>query len=66
MKERRIPVAEARSHLAALLKDVERGARVKITRYNRTVAGIISQQDLTDLRDCQERKTPRRGRVAKV
>jgi hypothetical protein len=56
MKERRIPVAEARKNLAAILADAaKKNTRVKVTRYNKTLVGIISRHDLAQLKDCEER-----------
>jgi hypothetical protein len=53
MKELRIPVAEARKNLARVLaKAAKHDRRVKITRYNQTLAGIISRRDLMRLNDC--------------
>ena len=54
MKELRIPVAEARKNLASILgKAAKKNQRVKITRYNRTLVGIISRADLLRLKDCE-------------
>lgn len=62
MKERRIPVGEARSNLANLLREAEQGARIELTRYNRTIAALVSQRDLANLADCDERRAGRRRR----
>lgn len=55
-KVARIPVSEARKDLAKVLGLVANGTRVKITRYDRTLGGIISVEDLACLKDCEERK----------
>jgi len=68
MKERRIPIGEARSDLANLLRQAEQGARIKLTRYNRTIAALVSKADLASLRDCEEerRNLRRKRRPEKV
>lgn len=38
-------IAEARDHLPAILRDVERGSTVEVTRRGRPVAVILSMQD---------------------
>lgn len=55
-KVARIPVSEARRDFAKVLGLVANGTRVKITRYDRTLGGIISTDDLASLADCEERK----------
>ncbi len=52
MKELRIPVGEARKNMRNILRRAAKGARVKLTRYNRTMAVIISRDDLLQLQDC--------------
>jgi PHD/YefM family antitoxin component YafN of YafNO toxin-antitoxin module len=54
MRELRIPVAEARKNLASVLAKAAKNERVKITRYNQTLAGIISRADLMRLSHCDE------------
>jgi prevent-host-death family protein len=39
---RKIPIAEARSNLTSLVREVERGKRVELTRRGRRVAVVIS------------------------
>ena len=55
----RLPTAVARKDFANVLRDSAAGERIKLTRYNKTVAVIIPKKDLADLEDCQ--KAPRRG-----
>jgi PHD/YefM family antitoxin component YafN of YafNO toxin-antitoxin module len=52
----RIPVSEARKNFAKLLDLASKGTRVKVTRYNQTLGGIISGDDLISLKDCDEEK----------
>jgi prevent-host-death family protein len=57
----RVAIAGARKRFASLVKQSARGERIKITRYNRTAAVLISQRDLEALEDCEKataRKTP--------
>jgi len=49
----RIPIADARKNFANLLSRMRDGERVKLTRYNKTVAAIIPKQDLEKLKDCE-------------
>ena len=58
----RMSTAEARKDFAALLRSSAAGERVKLTRYNKTVAVLIPSQDLAELEDCQRR----RREIAKV
>jgi prevent-host-death family protein len=57
--------AEARNNQAQLLRAVRDGGRVKITRYNQTIAVLVSKQDLARLEACEKdhaRPAPRRKR----
>ncbi len=51
----RMSTAEARKDFAALLRSSASGERIKLTRYNKTVAVLIPKQDLDELEDCQRR-----------
>ncbi|HEY8944455.1 MAG TPA: hypothetical protein VIM73_09335 [Polyangiaceae bacterium] len=53
-KVARVPVSEARKNLANLLGLVANGTRVKVTRYDKTLGGIISSDDLVSLSECEE------------
>jgi antitoxin (DNA-binding transcriptional repressor) of toxin-antitoxin stability system len=50
----RLPTALARKDFANVLRDSAAGERIKLTRYNKTVAVIIPKKDLADLEDCQK------------
>jgi hypothetical protein len=51
---KRVPMAEARASLRDLVDDVNRGPeRIKLTRYDKTIAGIVSADDLRVLEDCK-------------
>jgi hypothetical protein len=51
---RRVPMGEARASLRDLVKDVNgTPERIKITRYDRTIAGLVSPADLQLLDDCK-------------
>jgi prevent-host-death family protein len=50
----RLPTAVARKDFANVLRDSAAGERIKLTRYNKTVAVIIPKKDLTELEDCQK------------
>jgi hypothetical protein len=56
-KVARIPVSEARKNFAKMLELAAKGTRVKVTRYNQTLGGIISGDDLISLKDCEEEKS---------
>jgi hypothetical protein len=54
MRETRISVAAARRDFAKILTSAaKRGARIKVTRYRTTLAGIVSREDLARLEDCE-------------
>jgi len=52
----RMSTAEARRDFANLLRSSAAGERIKLTRYNKTVAVLISKRDLDALEDCQRRR----------
>ncbi len=52
----RLSTAEARKGFAAILRSSAAGERIKLTRYNKTVAVIIPKKDLAELEDCEQRK----------
>jgi antitoxin (DNA-binding transcriptional repressor) of toxin-antitoxin stability system len=65
--------AGARKNFASLVRRTAAGERIKLTRYNKTVAIVIPKQDLAKLEDCEqqtpedaapERSTTERRRVA--
>ena len=59
----RMSTAEARKDFAALLRSSAAGERIKLTRYNKTVAVLIPKIDLDELEDCQKKSRPERGRA---
>ena len=70
---RRIATAGARKNFASLVRRSAAGERIKLTRYNKTVAIVIPKQDLERLEDCEKQPEPEprrspssrpRGRVA--
>ena len=65
MKTLRIPVAEARKNLAHVLKEAKSGARIKLTRYDKTIVGVVPQADLQNLVECEELKLKDRRRRSK-
>jgi hypothetical protein len=51
---RRVAIAEARASLKDLVDDVKnRPERVKLTRYDRTLAALVPASDLHLLEECQ-------------
>lgn len=68
----RISTAIARKDFASVLRASARGERIKLTRYDKTIAIVIPKQDLISLEDCEKVLTkaerpshPRRGNRAK-
>jgi prevent-host-death family protein len=49
----RIPTAKARKDLASVLRTSAKGDRIKLTRYNKTIAVVIPRKDLAELEDCE-------------
>jgi prevent-host-death family protein len=49
----RIPIANARKNFANILRQTKDGERVKLTRYDKTIAAIIPKHDLEKLKDCE-------------
>ena len=60
----RIPTALARKQFARIVDKSSRGQRIKLTRYDKTQAVIISMDDLSRLEECerQTRRPPSRRR----
>jgi antitoxin (DNA-binding transcriptional repressor) of toxin-antitoxin stability system len=51
---RRVAMAQARAALKDLVEDVRNGKeRIKLTRYDRTLAGIVPASDLHLLEECK-------------
>jgi antitoxin (DNA-binding transcriptional repressor) of toxin-antitoxin stability system len=57
----RMPTAEARKGFASVLRNSAAGERIKLTRYNKTIAVIIPKKDLVELEDCEEKKRAHGG-----
>jgi prevent-host-death family protein len=57
----RLPTAVARKGFASVLRDSAKGERIKLTRYNKTVAVIIPKKDLDELEDCQKAQGKQEG-----
>ena len=55
---RRIQAAGARKNFSSLVTKSAAGERIKVTRYNKTVAVLIPKRDLEQLEDC-EKEMPR-------
>ena len=51
---RRIATAGARKNFASLVRRSAAGERIKLTRYNKTVAIVIPKRDLDILEDCEK------------
>jgi prevent-host-death family protein len=51
---RRIATAGARKNFASLVARSAAGERIKLTRYNKTVAIVIPKKDLERLEDCEQ------------
>ena len=49
----RIPTAVARKQFARIVDKGSRGQRIKLTRYDKTQAVIISMDDLSRLEECE-------------
>ena len=58
---RRIQAAGARKNFSSLVSRSAAGERIKLTRYNKTAAVLISKRDLERLQDCE--KSTRRKRA---
>ncbi len=60
----RIPTAVARKQFAQIVDKGSHGQRIKLTRYDKTQAVIISMDDLSRLEECerQMRHPPARRR----
>jgi prevent-host-death family protein len=57
---RRIQAAGARKNFSSLVSRSAAGERIKLTRYNKTAAVLISKRDLERLQNC-EKATRRKG-----
>jgi antitoxin (DNA-binding transcriptional repressor) of toxin-antitoxin stability system len=55
-----IATALARKNLAHLVRRSAAGTRIKLTRYGKTQAVLIPEDDLTFLENCERTSRPRR------
>ncbi|HEV8246777.1 MAG TPA: hypothetical protein VGP93_13460 [Polyangiaceae bacterium] len=62
----RIPVGQARKQMASMLRRAQKGAKFKLTRYNRTLAGLVSREDLLLLEECKRTLGRRRAGRART
>jgi prevent-host-death family protein len=62
---RRIAKANARMRFAQIVNEASTaGERVKITHYGKTIAVLISKEDLQRLQDCDEAREAKRRKSA--
>ena len=47
---RKVSLAQARDHLTGLVRDVERGESIELTRRGKPVAVLVSREEYTRLR----------------
>jgi prevent-host-death family protein len=51
---RRLQAAAARKNFSSLVTKSAGGERIKVTRYNKTVAVLVPKRDLERLEDCEK------------
>jgi prevent-host-death family protein len=51
---RRIQAAGARKRFSSLVTRSQQGERIKVTRYNKTAAVLVSKRDLELLEQCEQ------------
>jgi antitoxin (DNA-binding transcriptional repressor) of toxin-antitoxin stability system len=61
---RRIATAGARKNFASLVRRSAAGERIKLTRYNKTIAIVIPKKDLEALEDCEKKPATEAERPA--
>ena len=61
---RRIPAAGARKRFSSLVTRSAAGERIKVTRYNKTAAVLVSKRDLERLQECERELAGKRSRGA--
>jgi prevent-host-death family protein len=62
---RRIQAAGARKDFSSLVSKSAMGERIKVTRYNKTAAVLISKRDLQKLEACEQAQPAGRKRSAR-
>lgn len=50
----RIQAAKARKDFADVVRRSSKGERIKLTRYGRTLAAVVSKSDLERLEECEK------------
>jgi prevent-host-death family protein len=58
---RRVKAAGARKIFGSLVTKSQMGERIKVTRYNKTAAVLISKRDLAKLEECEKAAAGKRG-----
>lgn len=66
MKVVRIPVAEARKNLKKVVSQAQAGKRIKLTRYNKTLVGLVGSDDLHSLEECERVLSKKKAKRAPV
>jgi antitoxin (DNA-binding transcriptional repressor) of toxin-antitoxin stability system len=61
----RIQIAEARKEFAAVVARSAGGIRIKVTRYGRTLAGLVPKRDLQVLEAQDQKEARAAARAAK-
>jgi prevent-host-death family protein len=51
---RRLQAAAARKNFSSLVTKSAAGERIKVTRYNKTAAVLVSKRDLERLEECEK------------
>lgn len=62
---RRVAKADARMKFAEIVGNAEAGERVKLTHYGKTIAVLISTEDLRRLQECEQARE-RKGKKPRV
>jgi prevent-host-death family protein len=62
-KKKAVGAYEAKTHLPALLKQVERGKEIIITRRDKPIARLVPIRDATGEKDVWDRILAFRGRI---
>lgn len=59
---KRVAKADARMRFAEIVTKADGGERVKITHYGKTIAVLISKDDLRRLQECESMRAAKRSR----
>lgn len=60
----RMATADARKNFAGMVKRSSKGERIKLTRYDKTIAILIPKKDLLKLEECESGSSRRRATPA--